>query len=327
MRKLLFIVGATATGKTSLALNIAKKFNGELISADSRQVYRGMNIGTGKDIPKSFEFRNSNFEFGGKKIPFYGNGPKIWGYDLVEPDEEFSVAFFLRVARIVCQDIWKRGKLPIVVGGTGLYISALEKPMPTMSIQPNTRLRKQLEMASIRKLQQNLKQTDPIHYAEMNDSDRKNPRRLVRAIEIAKYLLAHPEMKKKATPTVVGRNISTLRIGLKAPKHLLYKRIDESVNRRIEQGAEKEIRSLMSRGYGFDLPAFSALGYRQWKSFFAGVATKRQAINRWLLDEHAYARRQLTWFKKQPGIQWYDISRRDFNKAVVQEAEQWYSDA
>ena len=327
MHQLLFVVGATGTGKTSLALKIAKKFNGELISADSRQVYRGMNIGTGKDIPKSFEFRISNFEFGGKKIPFYGNGTKIWGYDLVEPDEEFSVAHFLRVARIVCQDIWKRGKLPIVVGGTGLYISALEKPMTTISIPPNTRLREQLEMASVRKLQQNLKHTDPIHYAEMNDSDRKNPRRLVRAIEIAQYLLAHPAMMKKVRRKVLGRKFSTLRIGLQAPKHLLYKRIDERVNRRLEQGAEKEIRSLLNNGYGFDLPAFSALGYRQWKLYFAGVATERQAINRWLLDEHAYARRQLTWFKKQPGIHWYDITRKDFKKAVVQEAEQWYSDA
>jgi len=246
---------------------------------------------------------------------------------LVEPDEEFSVAHFLRVARIVCQDIWKRGKLPIVVGGTGLYISALEKPMTTISIPPNTRLREQLEMASVRKLQQNLKHTDPIHYAEMNDSDRKNPRRLVRAIEIAQYLLAHPAMMKKVRRKVLGRKFSTLRIGLQAPKHLLYKRIDERVNRRLEQGAEKEIRSLLNNGYGFDLPAFSALGYRQWKLYFAGVATKRQAINRWLLDEHAYARRQLTWFKKQPGIHWYDITRKDFKKAVVQEAEQWYSDA
>src|SRR3989338_8745724 len=218
MHQLLFVVGATGTGKTSLALKIAKKFNGELISADSRQVYRGMNIGTGKDIPK-------------------------------------------------------RGKLPIVVGGTGLYISALEKPMTTISIPPNTRLREQLEMASVRKLQQNLKHTDPIHYAEMNDSDRKNPRRLVRAIEIAQYLLAHPAMMKKVRRKVLGRKFSTLRIGLQAPKHLLYKRIDERVNRRLEQGAEKEIRSLLNNGYGFDLPAFSALGYRQWKLYFAGVAT------------------------------------------------------
>jgi len=134
-------------------------------------------------------------------------------------------------------------------------------------------------------------------------------------------------MMKKVRRKVLGRKFSTLRIGLQAPKHLLYKRIDERVNRRLEQGAEKEIRSLLNNGYGFDLPAFSALGYRQWKLYFAGVATKRQAINRWLLDEHAYARRQLTWFKKQPGIHWYDITRKDFKKAVVQEAEQWYSDA
>ena len=150
MGKILIVCGPTATGKTALASQLAKKFDGELISADSRQVYRGMDVVTGKDRPD---------------VP-------IWLYDVVNPDEEFSVSHWIKLARRAINDISKRGKLPIIVGGTGLYIHALLHPLETITIPPDRALREQLQEQSVKELQQMLTR------GSMNNSDWNNPRRL-----------------------------------------------------------------------------------------------------------------------------------------------------
>ncbi len=167
MIKILIVCGPTATGKTQLAANLAKKFNGELISADSRQVYRGMDVVTGKDWPKD---------------------TTIYGYDLVRPDENFSVAHFVTHARTLINQIIKRKKLPIVVGGTGLYINSLVNPPETLSVNPDWQLRKRLETKSTRQLQDQLKKLNPQRWRQMNHSDQLNPRRLIRAIEVGQSL-------------------------------------------------------------------------------------------------------------------------------------------
>ena len=159
-QKLLVICGQTGTGKTSLAIFLAKKFNGELISADSRQVYKGLDIGTGKDLD---EVKKSNV--------------RVWGYDLVDPKKNFSVGNYIKFAQKTISDIQKRGKLPILVGGTGLFIKGVIDGIPTAFVPRNMKLRKNLEDKSPNELFEMLAHMDPIRAGAMNVSDRLNPRR------------------------------------------------------------------------------------------------------------------------------------------------------
>jgi tRNA dimethylallyltransferase len=325
MRRLLLIVGPTATGKTRLALHLSKKCNGEILSADSRQVYKGMDIGTGKDVPGNFIAQISELRFNRQNIPFYANGTKIWGYDLVSPAEEFSVAHFLRMANLVIKDMWKRKKLPIVVGGTGLYLKGLTQPLEKVHIPPNTKLRADMKDRSVRVLTERLKRTNPDHLEKMNDSDRHNPRRLIRAIETSNYLKSHPKaLRNQPQNAIAAENVRW--IGLRTAKGVLYRRIDERVTKRIQRGAENEVRKLLEKGYGFDMPAMSALGYIQWEPYFNGKVKKPEVIKRWRLNEHAYARRQLTWFKKNKSINWFNATDSELYRKVVRDLRQWYSE-
>lgn len=265
MNRLLVICGPTATGKTALAAGIAKKFNGELVSADSRQVYRGMDIVTGKDRPD---------------VP-------IWLYDIVNPDEAFSVSRWVHLANGAIADILKRNKLPIVVGGTGLYIHALLHPFATIDIPPDTALRARLQTVSVVQLH------NMVTRSHMNDSDWQNPRRLIRKIEISRSKTG----ASKKTPM-----FDALIIGLTAPLPILYARIDTRFASRIRQGMNKESDILIKK-YGRSFPSMSAIG----------------------LNEHAYARRQLTWFKKQKGIHWYDVTDPKMSAEVAELVGAWYT--
>ncbi len=234
MVKLLIVCGPTATGKTTLAAELAKTFNGELISADSRQVYMGRDLETNKERPN---------------VP-------IWLYDVVHPGEEFSVSHWVKLARLAIADVRNRKKLPIIVGGTGLYIKALLQPFETMDVPPNKKLReKHLSVQELQKM---------VVRGDMNDSDWNNPRRLIRRIETA-------EVK-----SLQGDSLKALIIGLTASLPVLYRRIDDHVKERIRRGM-KEIPS----------------------------------------NEHAIARKQLTWFKKQKGIHWFDCTSPTLFSDVV----------
>lgn len=297
MNKLLVICGPTATGKTIAAISLAKKFNGELISADSRQIYKGMDIGTGKDLPFN---------------------TKIWLYDVINPDEEFSVANYHELAWEIIEKIWQRKKLPILVGGTGLYIKAIIDGIDTLGIPENRKLREELENKDVGYLQKKLNEINPHRLEKMNDSDRNNPRRLIRAIELSINKKTITNNKNKAVKP------DFLMIGLTAPRKDLYKRIDERVGKRVKQGIIKEIKELLGKGYGWNLPSMSGLGYRQWKEFFEGKETKNEAIQKWKYAEHAYLRRQLTWFKKDKRIIWYDIRKGDYDDKIVALVSSWY---
>jgi len=305
MDRLLVICGPTATGKTSLAVKLAKEFNGELISADSRQVYQGMDIGTGKDHPK---------------------GMKIHLIDVVKPDEEFSVSQYYRLAWQAIRKIWKKGKLPILVGGTGFYIKAVVDGIATKDIPPSPKIRQGMKEWTASQLCQYLENLDPIKAASLNKSDRNNPRRLIRAIEIATFGKENPDWQpeRHKTPPVFF-------IGLKAKYKQLYQRIDERVLQRVKMGAEKEVEDLIKKGYSWELPAMNSMGYIQWKSFFEGKTTREEVIKRWQFAEHAYARRQMVWFKKalrqvqgkDKQIHWFDISQKRWQDRVVRLVREW----
>jgi len=267
MIKVLIICGPTATGKTVLAAKLARKFNGELISADSRQVYKGMDIVTGKDRPK---------------------GVKIHGLDLVLPNEEFSAAHFVKYAHTLINQIHKRGKLPILVGGTGLYVNSLINPPPTLAVRPNWQLRKKLEKKSVEELQNQLSQVDAVRWRSMNHSDQLNPRRLIRAIEVNLQGLS----SKVSSRRVPNGNYDTLWIGLTADKKTLDGRIEKRVKTRIKAGAIEEWQKLKKQ-YPAAHPSMTGIGYRELPD-----------VEAWTRAEQQYARRQLTWFKKTKAIHW-----------------------
>lgn len=308
-QKLLIVCGPTATGKTQLGLKLAQQFDGEIISADSRQVYQKMDIGTGKDLPPNSLKHPSGY--------YLINGIKLWGYDLAKPDQQFSLAHFVNFAQKIIKQIWSQKQLPIVVGGTGLYLKAISQPIETINIPPDQKLRQQLAKKTVQSLQDILKKLNPSRFKSMNHSDQHNPRRLIRAIEIERSQLA------KAPPQILSPN--TVWIGLTAPKKFLEQRIDDRVEKRLRLGIQQEIKALISQGYGWDLPAMSAMGYKQWQPFFNQQVSLKQVIQAWKLAEKQYLRRQLTWFKKNPQINWFDITQSDYQSQVVNFVRSWYT--
>ncbi len=257
--KLLVIVGPTAIGKSKLALFLAKRFQGELISADSRQVYRGMDIGTGKDLQEKVKSRKSKVKWKDKPINYYEiEGIKLWGYDLVKPDAEFNAAFFEEFAWAVIRFVWKQNKLPIIVGGTGLYIKAITEPLITVHIPPNKLLRSRLKDISVTELQERLKYINIKHFNKMNNSDKNNKRRLIRAIELGLSKSQIKEDLKLKQKKLLLKKISILKIGLTAPKPFIYKRIDRRVDKRIKQKAEQEVKRLLREGCDGTFPSVMA---------------------------------------------------------------------
>ena len=300
--KLLVICGQTGTGKTSLAIFLAKKFNGELISADSRQVYKGLNIGTGKDLK----------EIERSKI-------KIWGYDLVDPKKNFSVGNYIRFAQKATFDIQKRGKLPILVGGTGLFIKGVIDGIPTAFVPRNLKLRKNLGEKDAGELFEILAQLDPIKAGSMNRSDKLNPRRLIRGIEVATWGL------ERKTPRLFKKpKYELLVIGLQASLGSLSNKIEKRVDKRIKDGVEAEIKKLISSGISWDSQSMTSLGYRQWRDYFEKKVTKEEVINNWKKEELRYAKRQLAWFKKDVRINWFDSQDGNLYKKVEELVKKWY---
>ncbi|MEA3355352.1 MAG: tRNA (adenosine(37)-N6)-dimethylallyltransferase MiaA [Patescibacteria group bacterium] len=312
MKKLLIICGPTATGKTNLGLKLAKKFNGQLISADSRQVYKGMDIGTGKDLSKNIkQHRDGHYLI--KNI-------KLWGYDLVKPDQAFSLAHFVKFAKPRINKIHHQNQLPIIIGGTGFYLKAITENINTINIPPNQTLRQQIVKLSVKKLQAKLKKLNPTRFNLMNHSDRLNPRRLIRAIEIN-----HSSTQKNSTSKSDPFEFDLLWLGLKAEKKVLDARIEKRVNQRLKAGAQKEVQKLIKAGYSFNLPSMSAMGYKQWQSFFENNITLNQVKKDWNLAEKQYLRRQLTWFKKNKKINWFNLDNKDYYQQVVRKVSSWYT--
>ena len=287
--KLVVIGGPTAMGKTGLAALVAKEFDGELISADSRQVYTGMDVGTGKDRPANV---------------------KIWGYDLVKPDEDFSMADWVNFAWSVIKKLWRENKLPIVVGGTGLYLKSLMQPPESLGIKPNKRLRQKLEAWTIQQLQAELKRVDKSRFRQMNWSDRYNPRRLIRAIEVSL-------VKASAFDFALGKQVmDVVWVGLAAERAVLEKRIRHRVMMRASRGMTEEVKRLIREYADWDLPAFSATGYSQWREYIEGKLSRDEAIEQWQRAEIQYMRRQLTWFKKMRQFTWFDIDQETWQNQV-----------
>jgi len=289
--KLCIVCGPTATGKTTLAVHLAKKFHGELVSADSRHVYKGIDILTGKDTQ---EFHD---------VP-------IHMIDILSPGERYSVSQYHRHALHSIQDIYARKKLPILVGGTGLYIKAIVQPFETMHIPPDQSLRKQLEARSVAELKKELGSQDKSRYTRMNASDRNNPRRLIRALEIVAWNKSKQFRHAQTLP------FDIYWIGITRSLDGLRERIAKRVRIRWQEGAIAEA----SRN-----PHAVATGIIPIQKYLQGICTKEQAIDQWIREEIAYAKRQMTWFKKEKNIRWYDAGNGDIRYRVEKDVGVWYT--
>lgn len=304
LNKLLVICGPTATGKTSLGFKLAKKYNGEIISADSRQVYKHMDIGTGKE---------------------WNDEVKIWGYDLADPKDKYSVADFFYTIKNVIEDIWNRGKLPIIVGGTGFYIKSLIDGIQTVDIPKNEDLRQSLEKLSIDELFEKLATLDSSKAASLNSSDSKNSRRLIRAIEVAVWDTENTEQKHEVNlrGKVLTDNVDVLMIGLKADKNKLLNNIIKRVEDRMNNGFIDEVESLLKNGVSWRMQSMNALGYKESESFFKEGESYEDFIETWIRNEMKYAKRQLTWFKKDNRINWFDVADKNFVIKVEKVIQKW----
>jgi tRNA dimethylallyltransferase len=279
MNKLLFIVGPTGTGKTKAAISISQTHPSILVSADSRQVYRGMDIVTGKDHPAD---------------------QPLYGIDLVDPDEPISVSVWHEAVMPIIEKAWDENKLPIIVGGTGLYVKSLSGGIETMKVGINQSLREELSRLSLTELQTKLSDLDPDKFASLNHSDRHNPRRLIRAIEVASSSsLSSSPRDFEVEPTLIGLRYSSLALQEQA--------IRDRVLSRLDHGAIDETQSLIKK-YDRSLQSLTAIGYRSLIDFLDGTINRAEMIDQWVADELAYAKRQLTWFRKQDLI-WYDIDK------------------
>jgi len=285
-KSLIAVVGPTGSGKTKRAIELSQSQSSILISADSRQVYRGMDIVTGKDHPRDVS---------------------LYGIDLLDPDQSSSVSFWYSAIMPHLKSAWEDDKLVIVVGGTGLYVKALTAGIPTLNVPINQSLRDELSSLTTSQLQAMLQKLNPEKIASMNHSDINNARRLIRAIEISK------------DPAYLNQSVNLLNplnLDLPEVKIIGYKYANQKVQRekiyqrvlaRIELGAIEETKMLL-KSYDSSLQSMSAIGYKSITSFLNGDLSSDKMIEEWVSDEMAYVKRQLTWFNKM-NVEWLEADQ------------------
>ena len=274
--KIIAVVGPTASGKTAFAVNLAHQINGEIVSADSRLVYKGFDIGTAKPTLKERE-----------GIPHYM-------IDIAEPETDYSAGLYLKDAEKIIKDILLRGKVPIIAGGTGLYLNILLMNYDLPKVEPDYDLREKLKKTG--NLYEILSSLDPQTALEIDPNDRK---KLIRAIEIVK-LTGKPLSKSR------GRKEPEYDVewlGLNYPREELYDRINRRVDLMIENGLVEETEKLLEE-HGRINNILYTIGYQEMISYLDGILTLDEAVDKLKQNTRRYAKRQLTWFRKNPDIKW-----------------------
>jgi tRNA dimethylallyltransferase len=286
VRRLIAIVGATATGKTALAVALARRFPGrfEAVNADSRQVYRGMDVGTAKPTAEEREALPHRL------------------VDIVDPDEPFSLGRWLELAKEALGEIWDAGRVPIVIGGTGQYVWALLEGWRVPEVPPQEELRRALASQPVADLLAELKRIDPVSQEYIQPG---NVRRVVRALEVY-HATGKPfsYWRTKDAPP-----FRSLVLGLRLPREELYERIDRRVDAMMAAGFLDEVRGLVARGYDCDLPSMSGIGYGELCRHVLGEMTLAEAVARTKTGSHRLARHQNAWFKAGDGrITWVETA-------------------
>ena len=298
MNRLVAIVGPTGIGKSKLALKLAQIFGGEIVNADSRQVYCHMDIGTAK--PGSQELSRIHHHL----------------ISIVNPDENFSLAQYQALAGRAINDIHQRNKLPLLVGGSGLYVWSILEGWGIPEVPPDLEFRRSLEKVAAdvggNEIYRELVKVDPIAARRI---DRRNVRRVIRALEVCRGTgVPFSQLQNKdETP------FDTLIIGLTTNRQELYHRIDLRVDEMIKQGLTAEVEKLVNTGYGFDLSAMSGIGYKQIGMFLKGELALPVAIQQIKYETHRFVRHQYAWFRLQDNrIKWFDVqSQLDLKSAAL----------
>ncbi|MDE5747020.1 MAG: tRNA (adenosine(37)-N6)-dimethylallyltransferase MiaA [Acetatifactor sp.] len=286
MKPLIVLTGPTAVGKTALSIKLAKEVNGEILSADSMQVYRGMDIGSAKIRPEEMQ-----------GIPHHL-------IDVLEPDQEFNVVVFQRLCRQALEGIYGRGHIPILTGGTGFYIQAVLRDIDFTENPENTDYRRQLEQLASERgsqvLHEMLKEVDPEAAQAIHSH---NVKRMIRALEF--YRLTGQKIsehnEREAERTSPYRYCYFV---LSDDRETLYRRIEERVDRMLEEGLVEEVRGLMDRGCHRDMVSMQGLGYKEILDFLAGEITLEEAVYRIKIGTRHFAKRQLTWFRRESDVIW-----------------------
>lgn len=295
-----FVVGPTSSGKTSLGVSLARLFAGEIINADARQIYRQVHIGTGKPTGESKLYRRRHRAFIHQDIPHYL-------MDFLPPNETYSAVDWRTSALKAIQGIQKRKHLPIIVGGTGLYVSSIVNNLDFPDVPPQPLLREAYEAKSLEDLVHLLLKIDPDASFEV---DLKNKRRVIRALELMTFTgQKMAELRKKGPPLV-----DAIQIGIERTKEELFERADAEIDRMIDCGLVEEVRLLLKEGITENVPAFTALGYREIASHLRGEIELDVAIDRIKKITHAYIRRQITWFKRDDRIIWVKSEQEGIEK-------------
>jgi len=302
------MVGPTAVGKSRVAVEVAKAFETEVLTADSRQVYRGMDVGTDKPVP---EERLS--------IPH-----RL--IDLVNPDEPYNAGLYRRHALQEIERLYQDRRLPLVVGGTGLYVRTLLKGLcaaPQSDPTLRAALREEAKEQGHDRLYSRLVTIDPVAAARLHPRDES---KVLRALEV--YQLSGRTISEfQRDHQFADRPFSTLIIGLNRDRDELYRRIEERIDRQLSQGLIEETKQLLARGYSRDSAAMKGLGYRQVAEYLGGEYDAAEMIRRFKRDTRHFSKRQMTWFRKEPGIQWLTIqsseSARRTAELVIEQVDRF----
>lgn len=302
---LIAIFGPTASGKSALAMAIAEAFNGEIVSADSRQVYRYMDIGTDKASPADQARVQHHL------------------IDIVDPDQNYTLGLYQQDAYSAIDDILARGRIPILAGGTPLYVNAVLEGWTIPRVEPDPAFRDalyaQAETEGVAPLYARLTQLDPKAAEGILPT---NTRRIIRALEVI-HSTGQPisaQQAKSAPPYAI------LGILLESDRTILYKRIDARVDSYIQRGLVEEVQSLKDRGYPYDLPSMSGIGYRQIGDYLTGKATLPEAIQRIKFDTHAFVRHQGNWFRRHQTAHRIDVTAQPPTDRALQLVQTFLSD-
>lgn len=299
-KPLIILTGPTAVGKTSLSIGLAEQLGGEIISADSMQVYRGMDIGTAKIIPEQM-----------RGIPHYL-------IDEIEPQEDFNVVIFQQKCKQYMEQIYQRGKIPIIVGGTGFYIQAVLYDIDFTENQTDTALRRELEALArtegVNALHQRLEAVD---MASAKSIHPNNVKRVIRAIEYyeqtGEKISEHNEIQRKRNSPY-----QFIYYVLSLPRQILYHRINQRVDMMREQGLVEEVRQLQERGCTSEMVSMQGLGYKEILSAFDGRLTMDEAFEKIKLETRHFAKRQYTWFRRERDVTWIDKENFEDEASLLQ---------
>lgn len=304
MRKkipILILVGPTAVGKTSTSITVAEELNGEIISSDSMQIYRYMDIGTAKVTKEEM------------------HGIKHYLIDEINPDEQFSVSDFQEKANFYIEDIHKRGKLPIIVGGTGLYVNSLAYDLDFSKTISNESFRKKceddIEKHGNEHLYEKLKQIDPESLGRIHLNDTK---RIIRALEVF-HETGSPMSKQYKNFRKPNPIYEIAMIGLNRDRKELYDRIDMRVDLMLKEGLVDEVKALLKLGFDKDSTSLQGLGYKEVIKYLNNEYDYEEAITVLKRDSRRFAKRQLTWFRRDKRIEWINVDEFDNQQDIVHE--------